>query len=49
MEKECKTIQCIAESTLRKVLSKANELEITKDDIIQIFTIGPQVYLVYYK
>ncbi len=44
-----KLIQCICESSVRNVIKQANELEIQREDIIQMFILGGQVYLVYYK
>lgn len=42
-------IQCIVGANVRNVVSQANELEIKREDIIQMFILGGQVYLVYYK
>lgn len=44
-----KLIQCIFGSSVRNVIKQANELEIQREDIIQMFILGGQVYLVYYK
>lgn len=42
-------IQCIVGSNVRNVINQANELEIKREDIIQMFILTGQVYLVYYK
>lgn len=53
MEKETKKskslLHCIVGNTVRSVVSQANELEIQREDIVQMFILGTQVYLVYYK
>lgn len=51
MEKETKKrlLHCIVGNTVRSIVSQANELEVQKEDIVQMFVLGTQVYLVYYK
>lgn len=44
-----KLIQCIVGSSVRNIVKQANELNIQKEDIIQMFILGGQVYLVFYK
>lgn len=39
----------ITGGTMRSIVSQANELEIQKEDIVQIYKLGDQIYLVYYK
>lgn len=46
---EERIIHCIAESNVQKIVKKANELAIAREDIIAMFTLGGQVYLVYYR
>lgn len=53
MEKEFKEndriLHCIVGYNVRNIISQANELEIKREDIVQMFILGEQVYLVYYK
>lgn len=53
MEKETKEgkrlLQCIVGNTVRSVVSQANELEIQREDIVQMFVLGGYVYLIYYR
>lgn len=53
MEKETKEskglLQCIVGNTVRSIVSQANELEIQREDIVQMFVLGGYVYLVYYR
>lgn len=48
MTKE-KLMTCIIGQTVRSIINQANELEITKEDIVSMFALGGQIYLVYYK
>lgn len=48
--KEDKTlITCIIGSTIREVIKQAQELEIKREDIVNMFPLGGQIYLVFYK
>ena len=48
--KEKKTlITCIIGSTVREVIKQAQELEIRREDIVSMFTLGGQIYLVFYE
>jgi len=49
MKKEKTSITCIIGSTVREVIKRAQELEIKKEDIVNVFPLGGQVYLIYYK
>ena len=49
MEKEKKLIACIIGSTVREVIKQAQELDIKKEDIVAMFPLGGQVYLIFYK
>lgn len=42
-------ITCITGGTVREVINKANELEIKKEDIINMFPLNSQVYLVFQR
>lgn len=42
-------LQCIVGNTVRSVVSQANELEIQRGDIVQVFVLGGYVYLIYYR
>ena len=46
---EEKVIHCIAESNVQTIVQKARKLNIPKEDIVSMFTLGGQVYLVYYR
>lgn len=46
---EGKVIHCIAESNVQTIVQKARKLDLSKEDIIAMFTLGGQVYLVYYR
>lgn len=35
--------------TVRDIVAQANELEITREDIVNMFALGGQIYLVFYK
>lgn len=48
--KEGKTlITCIIGSTVREVIKQAQELEIKREDIVNMFPLGGQIYLIFYK
>lgn len=49
MTKDGKIITCIFSSSIRGVIKQANELNIEREDIVSMFTLGGQVYLVYYS
>ena len=48
-KEETKLLQCVVGPNIRNVVNQANELGISREDIIQMFTLRDQVYLVYYK
>ena len=48
-EEEVKTLQVIQGYNLRQIIDKANSLGITKEDIVQIFSIEDSINLVYFK
>lgn len=48
MAKE-KLMTCIIGQTVRSVINQVNELEIAKEDIVNIFALGGQIYVIYYK
>lgn len=48
--KEKKTlITCIIGSTVREVIKQAQELEIRREDIVSMFPLEGQIYLVFYE
>ena len=49
MKEENKLITCIIGSTVREVIKQAQELEIKREDIVNMFPLGGQIYLVFYK
>lgn len=49
MKEEKKLIACIIGSTVREVIKQAQELEIKREDIVNMFPLGGQIYLVFYK
>lgn len=49
MAKNGKIMTCIVGQTIRNIVSQANELEIPKEDIVSMFALGGQIYLVFYK
>lgn len=49
MNMENKILTCITGKTVRSVITQANDIGIAKEDIVNIFSLGEQVYLVYYK
>ena len=49
MKEEKKLITCIIGSTVREVIKQAQELEIKREDIVNMFPLGGQIYLIFYK
>lgn len=49
MKEEKKLITSIIGSTVRDVIKQAQELDIKKEDIVAMFPLGGQVYLIFYK
>lgn len=49
MTKDGKIMTCIVGQTVRNIVAQANELEIPREDIISMFALGGQIYLVFYK
>lgn len=49
MTKDGKIMTCIVGQTVRDIINQANELDISKEDIVNMFTLGGQIYLVYFK
>lgn len=49
MNKDGKIMTCIVGQTVRNIVAQANELEIPREDIVSMFALGAQVYLVFYK
>ena len=49
MGEKNKVMTCIVGQTIRSIISQANELGIPREDIVNIFTLSGQIYLVYYK
>lgn len=49
MTKDGKVMTCIVGQTVRNIVAQANELEIQKEDIVSMFALGGQIYLVFYK
>lgn len=49
MSKDGKIMTCIVGYTVRDIINQANELEIPKEDVVGMFTLGGQIYLVFYK
>lgn len=49
MKEEKTFITCIIGSTVREVIKQAQELEIKREDIVNMFSLGGQIYLVFYK
>lgn len=49
MCKEGKFMHCIVGKTVREIVYQANELNIPREDIVGMFILKEQVYLVYYK
>ena len=49
MKEERTLITCIIGSTVREVIKQAQELEIKREDIVNMFPLGGQIYLIFYK
>lgn len=49
MKEEKTLITCIMGSTVREIIKQAQELEIKREDIVNMFPLGGQIYLVFYK
>lgn len=49
MKEEKTLITCIIGSTVREVIKQAQELEIRREDIVSMFPLGGQIYLVFYE
>lgn len=49
MAKKEKVITCIIANNMRKIISMAQELEIKREDIVNILAMEGQIYLVFYK
>lgn len=49
MEDKEKEITCIVGLTIRNLLDKAKNLEIKKEDIVNIFPMEGQIYMIFYK
>lgn len=49
MENNQGVITCIISPTMREIIKQAKELEIKKEDIVNIFPLNGQIYLVYFK
>lgn len=49
MTKDGKVMTCIVGQTVRNIVDQANELEIPREDIVSMFALGGQIYLVFYK
>lgn len=48
MKDESKVITCVTGPTVRDIVAQAAELEIAREDIVNIFPLGGQIYLIYY-
>lgn len=48
MEKK-KIVHCVSAPSVRKLVEAANELDISKEDIISIVDYGNQIHLIYYR
>lgn len=49
MKEEKTLVTCIIGSTVREIIKQAQELEIKREDIVNMFPLGGQIYLVFYK
>ena len=49
MKKEEKILDVLTGSTIRQVINDANTKGVQKEDIVQLFSMFGQVYLIYYK
>lgn len=48
MSKESR-ITCLIGKTVRSIIDQAQMLGVEKDDIVNMFPLGDQIYLIYYK
>ena len=46
---EDRMIHCIAKSNVQAIVQEARKLKIDQTDIVSMFTLGGQVYLIYYR
>ena len=46
---EDRVIHCIAKANVQEIVKEARKLKIEQTDIVSMFTLGGQVYLVYYR
>lgn len=46
---EGKVIHCIAKDSVSAIISEARKLAISREDIVTMFTLHNQVYLIYYR
>ena len=46
---EDRIIHCIAKPNVQAIVQEARKLKIEQTDIVSMFTLGNQVYLVYYR
>lgn len=46
---EEKKINCITTPTVREAIRKAQELNIKREELVNIFSLGELIYLIYYK
>lgn len=49
MNDKKKLMTCITGPTVRHIINQANELELNREDIVNMFVLGGQIYLVFYK
>lgn len=49
MVRDGKIMLCIVGNNVRNIVNQANELDIQREDIVGMFALGEQVYLVYFK
>lgn len=49
MKEEKTLITCIIGSTVREVIKQAQELKIKREDIVNMFPLEGQIYLVFYR
>lgn len=49
MIRDEKVMTCIVGYKVRDLVKQANELEIPREDIVNMFALAGQIYLVYYK
>ena len=49
MDKNGKTMTCITGWTMREVVDKANEIGISREDIVGVYVLRDQIYLIFYS